>query len=188
MAERLSEKLTVEEYIAMERESEVKYEYIDGEVFAMAGGSDNHSLIATNCSGELRQVLRGTNCSAFNSDLKVKITDIKYVYPDFTVVCGERQFSDDARTMLVNPILVGEVISPSSENYDLGLKGEFYRSLPSVQAYLILDQDKPRARLYTRHELGWLLREFNGLDATIPLDALECQLKLSEAYLNVFDE
>lgn len=181
-------KMTVEDYLAYEQETGIKHEYIDGDIFAMAGGSRRHNTIATNCSGELREQLRNTACQAFNSDMKVKISDVKFVYPDFTVVCGEQHYADEAETMLINPTLVGVVMSPSSADYDQGTKATYYRSLPPLQAYLLTDQDKPYAQLYTRTSMGWLLQEFEGLDRIVPLDAIGCELKLTEVYLDVFGE
>lgn len=187
VSERLPKYMSVQEYLAYEQETGIKHEYIDGEIFAIDDCSDKHSSICVNCTSELRTQLRNKSCRAFTSDMKVKITDIKYVYPDFSVVCGEATFADDKRTMLTNPILVAEVISPSTADYDRGAKADFYRSLPSVEAYLLLDQERPFAQLYTRHEDGWLLREFTGLDSTIPLDEIDCELSLREAYLDVFE-
>lgn len=188
MAERLPKKLTVEEYLAIEEADGIKYEYIDGDISAMSGGTRIHSTIAANCIGELRTGLRKGDCGVLTSDMKVKITDIKYVYPDVSVVCGEPKFSDEKETMLINPIFVAEVMSPSSIDYDSGSKANFYRSLPSVQVYLLIDQDRPFAQLFTRHEAGWLLREYEGLDKPIPLDSIGCRLEMSEVYLDVFEK
>lgn len=176
---------TLEEYLAYEAETGMKHEYIDGEIYAMSGGTDKHSLIPINCTTELAYKLRGKSCRVYNSDMRVKINDITYVYPDFSVVCGKAQFADDKRTMLINPTLVAEVISPSSANYDKGLKADFYRSLPSVQAYLLIEQERVHAQLYIRQESTWQLQEFSGLDAVIPLEALEMTLPLSEVYREI---
>lgn len=176
---------TVEEYLAYEAETGMKHEYIDGEIYAFSASTEKHSLIATYASAELGYKLRGKSCRVYNSDMRVKITDIKYVYPDFSAVCGEAQFADDKRTMLINPTLVAEVISPSSANYDKGEKADFYRSLPSVQAYLLLDQERVHAQFYIRQESAWQLQEYSGLDAIIPLEALGISLPLSEAYRDI---
>jgi Uma2 family endonuclease len=179
-------KWTVEEYLDYELETGIKHEYLDGEIYAMSGGTDKHSRIKFNLGVELGQQLKKSKtCRGYDSDMRVKINDSTYVYRDMTVVCGEARFSDDAHTMLLNPTLVVEVFSESSENYDKGQKGDYYQSLPSVQAYLLLAQDKAHAQLYTRHEAGWLKREFSGLDAVVPLESIGCTLALSEAYLNI---
>ncbi len=186
-SDRIPNQMTLDAYLQYEQETGIKHEYIDGEIFAMAVGSRRHNTIASNCSGELRQRLRDSSCQAFNSDAKVKISDIKYVYPDFTVVCGEQRYADPAETMLLNPTLVGEVMSPSSADYDQGTKATYYRSLPTLQAYLLPDQDKSYAQLYTRQATGWLLQEFDTLESILPLEAIiGCNLPLSEIYLNVF--
>lgn len=179
---------TVEEYLAYEQETDIRHEYIDGEIFAMAGGTENHSLITGNSYTEISYQLRGSSCRAYTSDLRAKISDIKYVYPDFSVVCGEAEFADDNHTMLTNPILVVEVTSPSSMNYDKGLKADYYRSLPSVQAYLLLEQNKVLAQLYKRHDAGWLLQEFDQLDMSIPLNVINCSLPLAEVYRGIMFE
>jgi Uma2 family endonuclease len=173
---------TVEEYLAYEEETGIKHEYIDGEIYAMSGGTDNHSRIAANCIIAVGKRLKNP-CHIHTSDMRVKISDIKFVYPDFSVVCGKAIFADDKRTKLTNPTLVAEVTSSSSRSY--GVKSDFYRSLPSVQAYLILDQERVHAQFFTRHEAVWLLREFNELDAVIPLEVLDCSLPLSEVYRDI---
>lgn len=179
---------TVEEYLAYELETGTRYEFINGEIYAMAGGSDNHSTISLNVGAELRAQLRNSPCRPFNSDMKLKITDIVYVYPDVSVVCGEAKFTDSKRSMLLNPRLIVEVLSETTANYDKGQKYDYYRSLPSVDTYLMLEQNRPHAMLYTREKSGWHLEDYYGLDAVVPLEALGCALKLSEAYLNVLFE
>jgi Uma2 family endonuclease len=177
---------TVEEYLDYEIETHMRYEFIDGQIFAMAGGSDKHSIIILNIGAELRQQLRqAKTCQGYESNMKVKINDLRYVYPDMTVVCGEAKFADTSHTMLSNPTLIVEVLSETTANYDKGQKYDFYRSLPSVQAYLMLDQDRAHAMLYTRDKTGWHLEEYSGLDKTVPLEAIGCELALSEAYLNI---
>jgi Uma2 family endonuclease len=183
-------KWTLEEYLAYEQETGIKHEYLDGEIYAMSGGTDKHSLIKFNLGVELGQQLKKSKtCRGYDSDMRVKITDTKYVYPDLTVVCGEARFSDEEHTMLLNPTLVVEVMSATSENYDKGQKADFYQGISSVQSYLLLDQNKAHAQLHTRHESAWLKRTFSGLDAVVPLESIGCTLALSEAYRNVeFEE
>ncbi|GAB5492369.1 MAG: Uma2 family endonuclease [Phototrophicaceae bacterium] len=185
MADQIKKYWTVEEYLAFERESDVKYEYIDGEIYAMSGGTDKHSSIAVNCTIEIGLQLRGKSCRVFNSDMKVKISDIKYVYPDFSVVCGQAEFSDGKHMMLTNPTLVAEVMSESSIDYDKGSKADYYRGLPSVQTYLVIDQEKVLAQLYTRQESGWHLSEYSTLEDIVPLDSIGCSLKMSEIYRDI---
>jgi len=177
---------TIAEYLAYELETGIKHEYIDGEIYAMTGGTENHSKIKVNTLIALgKQLTQATTCSIYDSDMRIKITDVKYVYPDMSVVCGESVFADEEHTMLTNPTLVVEVLSATSANYDKGTKADYYLSLPSLQAYLLLAQDRAHAQLYTRHEAGWLLREFKGLEAIVPLESINCTLALSEAYRNI---
>lgn len=183
--EPVKRKWTVEEYLDYEQETGIKHEYIDGEIYAMSGGTRRHSMIAVNCTVALGQSLRDSQCTVLNSDMRNKISDLKYVYPDFSVVCGEAHFADENETMLTNPTLVAEVISPSSKAYDLGAKAEYYRSLGSLQVYLLIDQDRAYVQLYTRREGEWLFTEYANLDDVVSLDAIGCTLPLSEIYRNV---
>lgn len=129
--------------------------------------------------------LRGSSFHIYNSDLKIEISATKYVYPDLSVVCGAAQFSDDKHTLLTKPTLVAEVLSVSSANYDRLPKVNFYRSLTSVQGYLLLEQDRAFAQLYTRQGVGWLLREFEECGTTVPLASVGIDLALAEVYRNV---
>jgi len=179
---------TVEEYLAYEQETDTRYEYIDGEIFAMSGGTENHSLITANALTEVSYQLRGSSCRAYTSDLRAKISDTKYVYPDFSVVCGDAEFADDNHTMLTNPVLVVEVTSPSSMSYDKIIKRDFYLTLPSLQGYLILDQHRIFAELYTRNETDWSIRQYTDIDDRVPLDILNCTLPLKEVYRGIVFE
>jgi len=181
-SEPIQRKWTVEEYLVYEREMDIKHEYIDGEIYAMSGGTDKHSRIASNCITELSLKLRESNCHVHTSDMRVQVSKTKYVYPDFSVVCGQAQFSDESNTNLLNPILVGEVMSPSSLGYDQGLKSQFYRSLSSLKYYLLVDQGRVHIQLYTLQENGWLLQEFTDLEVTLALDSIGVQLPISEIY------
>lgn len=185
VANPLSNYYTVEEYLAYEEEAGIRYEYVDGEIYAMSGGTGNHSRIMMNAGTEINLQLRNKNCYVNSSDLRVKISETKYVYPDFSVVCGESEFADDNHTMLTNPILIAEVLSPSSEGYDRGLKYEFYRGLSSLKAYLLIDQSRAHVELYTLQENGWLFQEFKSLDDKIKLGMIDCDLPLSEIYRGI---
>ena len=183
--EPVKRKWTVQEYLDYEQETGIKHEYIDGEIYAMSGGTDRHSKIAVNCTASLLGQLREGDCDVFNSDMRIKINDLKYVYPDFSVVCGAGEFADEGRTMLRNPTLVAEVMSPSSKGYDSNAKAHDYRSLESVQLYMLIDQDRAYVQLYTRRQGEWLFTEYASLDEVVPLDAIGCTLPLSEIYRNV---
>lgn len=181
----LSQEWTVEEYLAYEQETDSRYEYIDGEIVAMSGGTDKHSLIIANTNGSLWQPLRNSSCRVYSSDMRIKVSNSKYLYPDLTVVCGQAEFDEDNHTTLTNPTLVIEVTSPSSESYDKGIKAEFYRSVSSVQAYLVIDQHQINAQLYLRQVDSWLLKQFDEIKQTIPLLFLNYNLPLSDVYFDI---
>ena len=176
--------MTVAEYLVFEEGSEIKHEYIDGEIYPMPGVTKKHDNIVINCIVALGILLRSSHCQIYTSDMRVRISVTRYVYPDFSVVCNGVKTADNT-TNILNPTLVAEVTSPSSIDYDRGLKREFYQSVDSMQIYLIIDQDRPFVELHTRQDAGWTLREFSGLDASLPLDTIGCQLPLAEIYHQV---
>ncbi len=181
------QKLTEAEYLVIERKAEFKSEFFDGEMFAMAGGSLLHSLIATNLGREFGNRLQGRSCVPFNSDLrlKVEVTGL-YTYPDLSVICGPLTFADDAQDTVVNPAILVEVLSDSTEAYDRGKKFEHYRHIPSLKEYLLVSQNEPRIELFIRSDAGqWLLREAAGLDASLELPSLQITVALREIYANV---
>ncbi|EIC21217.1 Uma2 family endonuclease [Thiorhodovibrio frisius] len=177
--------LSFEEWLEAERASlEGKTEYFGGEVFAMAGGSEAHNLIAGNVHAELRASFKGRPCYAYTSDMKVWIASVELgAYPDAMVICGEREFRDGRRDVVTNPSLIVEVLSDSTELYDRGKKFEHYRKLPSLQGYLLLSQQQVSAELFQRDGDGrWFLRDYNQLDQSIDLPWLDVSLPLSEVY------
>jgi len=176
--------MTVEEYFAFDEASEYKNEYIDGEVIPMTGGTLHHSAIMANAMGELRQRLKQSQCQVHTSAMRVRIGPTRYLYPDFSVVCGAPA-TDDRFLNLFNPLLVAEVISPSSVDRDRGEKLRYYQSISSLQVYLVIDQHQPRVESYTRRTSAWRRQEFSGLDAIIPLPALGCELPLAEIYYGI---
>ena len=176
--------MTVEEYLAFELESEFKHEYIDGEIYPMTGGTLNHSAIMANTIGELRQLLKESNCQVHTSEMRVGVSPTRYVYPDLSVICNAPETDHNTMTLL-NPTLVAEVTSPSSEDYDRTAKRTYYQALPSLQIYLVIDQHEALVEAYLRHEGGWLLREYSDLDAVVPLPALGCDLPLAEIYAGI---
>jgi Uma2 family endonuclease len=180
---------TIEEYLAYEDITRIRHEYIDGEIYARVGLNARHNRINVNTSYKIGGQVRNSPFQGYGSDLCIKISDTKYVYPDMSVVCGKSLFADAEQTLLKNPIFVLEIYSPESIDYDKGRKADFYRSLSSLQTYLLLEQNRPFAQLYIRDEDEWRLKEFSGLDAVVPLESIGCTLALSEAYRNVaFDE
>ena len=180
-------KITVQEYLAMERASDTKHEFYDGDIFAMTGGTPSHSLIATNFASEARADLKDRPCVVYNSDLRVKVKPTGlYTYPDVTIVCGQQQFDDDQRDTLVNPTVVVEVLSKSTAIYYRGTKSKHYRKVESLQALIIVEQDSPVVEVYRRQSDGnWLLTEATELSESIAIEPLGISIPLSEIYRNV---
>ncbi len=180
--------LTPEEYLAFDRSADGKSEYLDGEMFAMSGGSRAHSLIASNLIGEIHQQLRGRPCEVHGSDLRVLVESTGlYTYPDLSIVCGEPDFgSGDPKDTLRNPTLLIEVLSPSTENYDRSKKFEHYRSIPSLREYVLVAQDRAFVeRLLRRDDGVWEFTEFRGLHSTITLPSIDVTLAFAEMYAKV---
>ncbi len=177
-------KITPEEYLEMERKAEYKSEYFNGEVFAMAGARRRHNVITWNIGGELRQKLKGRNCEAYPNDMRVFVPETGlYTYPDLTVVCGEPEFQDNVFDTLLNPILIIEVLSDSTESYDRGKKFQHYRSIKSLQEYVLVVPDEARIEKYVKHGDGfWFFTEAVGLDSEIEFTSIECKIALAEVY------
>jgi Uma2 family endonuclease len=187
VAEPVHKRLTEAEYLDLERSLEARNEFFDGEVFAMSGGTPLHSQIATNLARELGNKLKGRDCIPYNSDLRVKVEATGlFTYPDLSVVCGPLQFAPGTDDTVVNPRLIIEVLSDSTEAYDRGKKFENYRHMPSLREYLLVSQKEPRIEQFVRQPNGqWLLRDAAGLDATMALPSLEIDLFLAEVFAGV---
>lgn len=175
---------TVEEYLAFEAESEFKHEFIDGIIYDMTGGTSNHSEIAINIIGNLFVKLRHTNCSLRTGDMRLKIREGLYVYPDVSAVCGEGEYEEN-RTVLLNPILAVEVISPTTANFDRSTKLRYYQSLSSLRGCLIVDQYGVQVDAYNRAAEGWRHQAYRSIADVIPLDMIGCALPLSEIYREI---
>jgi Uma2 family endonuclease len=174
-----------EDWLAVERESaETKSEYSDGEVFAMTGASEAHNLIVMNVGASLNFQMKGRPCRVYASDLKLRIDAANEGrYPDLMALCGDRVYYDGRRDTLLNPALIVEVLSPSTEAYVRGKKSDAYRSVPSLKDLLLLSQHEVRAELYTRMPDGrWLLADYRGLSESVPLESVGCTLALAEVY------
>jgi Uma2 family endonuclease len=176
--------LTPAEYLELERRAEYKSEYFQGEVIAMAGASRRHALIVTNLVRELSRQLKGKQCEVFSNDLRLRVTPAGlYTYPDVLVACSDIQFADDQKDTILNPVLLIEVLSDSTRDYDRGRKFEYYRMLPSLIEYLTVAQDKPHVEHWTRQqEDRGLLVEYNQLSQTIPLGSIACVVAMTESY------
>jgi Uma2 family endonuclease len=182
---------TPEEYLAMEREAEYKSEYLDGEIFAMAGASLRHIAIEANVIRELGNQLLEKPCQVFTSNMKVDLSEHgMYGYPDALVVCGEPVFNGKHQDNLANPLVIVEVLSDSTEAYDRGEKFLRYRKLSSFKEYLLISQHAPHAEHYYKQENNkWLMSEYDGLQASLELPSLEITLRLSSLYAKVkFEE
>jgi Uma2 family endonuclease len=184
MASQPKPRYTPEEYLAMEREADLKSEYIDGYIVAVAGASEAHNLIVTNSVRELSIQLKGLDCRVYSNDMRVDLRERElFAYPDVVVVCGEPQFADEQRDNLRNPVVIIEVLSPSTESYDRGLKFIKYRRIQLLKEYLLVAQDGALIEHYVRQPNGdWLMSEAMGLDAVVRLDSIGCALSLREVY------
>lgn len=187
MATQPPSRLTPEQYLEIERKSEFKSEYYAGEMFAMSGGTLAHSAIAMSLGGSLATQLRGRPCRALSSDMRVLVSPTGlYTYPDVTVVCAEPQLLDSTRDTLLNPTLVVEVLSPSSEAYDRGRKFEHYRSIESLRQYLLVASDRVHLDLFTRQSGGqWLLTSASALEEKVELESIGCSLLVGDVYEKV---
>ena len=178
------QKMSVAKFLDFAESSEEWYEFIDGEPFKMTGGKLNHFDIISNILFEFRLLLADTECRTLPNGMLVRVGGASLVSPDVIVVCGEPDTESDTR-ILLNPILVVEVTSPSSIERDRVVKRAFYEAVDSIEAYLIVDQDRILAELFTRSETGWQLRTFSQSDEMILLESLNCSLSLREIYRNV---
>ena len=179
--------MSVADYLAMERESEIKHEYVNGDLFEMPGVSYSHSRIGVNLTLLLGDRLDLDACQIHCANLRVKVSENQYYYPDLTVVCGVARLEDDEH-MLLNPTLVVEITSPTSETRDRTVKLGDYKLIPSLEGILILDQDQVRADLHSREDDGWQLQLFDDLADVIPLPMLDCALPLAAIYRGVITE
>jgi len=178
----LIEQTTRAEYLALDAVSSDKHEFYDGQIFAMSGGTFNHSTIGLNVATALRNLLRGKPCQPMNSDMRVHTPSALDTYPDISVFCGEPELSDNDRT-LHNPMVIIEVLSPSTRNYDRGDKFWHYRSIPDLQDYLLIDSESVNVEHHHRQSKDeWLLHTYYSLADTISLDALGIELPLTMFY------
>lgn len=176
--------LSPEEYLAIERRAEYRSEYVDGVVYAMAGGSERHNLLAANIIISIGVQLRNRPCRVYPSDLKIRVPNSKrFFYPDVSVVCGETVFADDERDVILNPILIVEVLSESTAAYDRGKKFLSYQQIDSLQEYLLVSQDEEIVEHYVRQGNDtWLYTKAIGLEETLILPSIDCEVALREIY------
>jgi Uma2 family endonuclease len=179
--------LTPEEYLEIERRAERKSEYFEGQMFAMAGASHAHIMIVGNLGREVGNQLKGGPCREYASEMRLRVApNGLYTYPDLMVICGGPQFVDNRTDTVVNPVLIIEVLSESTEAYDRGKKFEQYRKLASLREYVMVAQDEPHIEQYVRQSDGhWLLAETSGIDASLQFASINCVLPISEVYYGV---
>jgi Uma2 family endonuclease len=178
--------ITPDEYLRIERAAETKSEYFDGQMFAMAGASEAHVLITTNVGRELSaRLLRGP-CRVYVADLRVRVSLTGlYTYPDIVVACGERQFEDGTRDTLLNPKVIVEVLSPSTEAYDRGRKFTQYGTLPTLTDFVLVAQDEMRVQHFARSGEQWILTESAEPDGTLRIPSIDCEIRLADIYAQV---
>lgn len=181
-------RLTVEQYLALERQAETKSEYLNGEVFAMTGASREHNLLAMSVSTSLYTQLRGRSCETYAGDMRVRVSATGlFTYPDVVVVCGAPSFDATAVDTLLNPTLIVEVLSESTEDYDRGTKFAHYRTIPSLSEYVLIAQKEVHVEHFVRQADGWLLTETSNLGDTVELPSIGCRLALKDVYERVIN-
>lgn len=178
--------MTPEDYLKFERLSEIKHEYYNGEIVAMSGASKNHNRITTSVSNSLYNQVKAGPCEVYSSDMRVRVGHGGlYAYPDIVVVCDTPQFEDDEVDTLLNPTVIVEVLSPSTEYYDRGDKFQRYRTLQSLQEYVLVSQKDVRIEHFIRQNNRWILEDATSLDTVVTLPSINCTLTLSEVYEKV---
>jgi Uma2 family endonuclease len=184
VATQLNTFILPEAYLEVERESETKSEYYDGVVYAMTGASINHIRVVTNLTRELSSQLRARRCDVLSNEMKVRLQNSrKFFYPDVIVLCGEPEFHDERRDIILNPLLVIEVLSDSTEAFDRGTKFQAYQTLDSLKEYILVAQDRPVVEQYVRQADGkWIYTAAVGLESSLTLPSVECSLNLSAVY------
>ena len=176
-----------EEYLALEEATDYKSEYYQGEIFAMSGASVNHNRIAGNVHAALNNAFDAKPCEAFMGDVRLLVKkNGLYTYPDVMVVCGQLEFAEGRTDTLNNPIVIVEVLSKSTQDYDRGAKFELYRAIETLQDYVLIDQARVHVEYFRKLEDGrWLLQEFNQLEAILRIEAVGVEIPLSRVYQRV---
>lgn len=189
MAIQTERTMPVAEYLEWEERQELKHEFIDGEIIQTSGGTGNHSKIAMNIALALGSLVNLLSYVFHSSNMRIRINENRYVYPDLSIAGREEIYEDASELTLLNPLLVVEVSSPSSAVRDRVDKLGYYLEVPSIQAYLVVEQDRPSAHLHTRAEDRWMLQIFDSAADVIPLPMLNCELPLEQVYRGIqFEE
>ncbi len=179
--------ITLAEYETRELDADTKSEYYRGEMFAMAGGSPEHSLVATNFTREAGNQLKGKRCVPYNSDLRVKVEATGlYTYPDATIVCGPPQMDSSVKGTVLNPSAIVEVLSESTESYDRGRKASHYRRIESLRELILISPGEPLIEMFTRREDGnWSFIEYRAITDTLVIGSVGVAIPLNEIYRNI---
>jgi Uma2 family endonuclease len=178
--------VSLEEYFALEETSEIKHEYYQGRTFAMTGASEQHNLITVAVVSKLNNQLEDKPCRPYSGDFRLKIEAVNiYTYHDLSVICGDTQFADGRKDTFLNPTLLIEVLSDSTEAYDRGKKTGFYRTIPTLREYLLIEQSSPHVERYRRYGHDWILTEYSTMGDEVALDSIGCTLSLGEMYKRV---
>jgi Uma2 family endonuclease len=183
MASNTVTKVTEEQYLAIDRAAEFRSELIDGEIVAISGDSLRHSALKMNLALEVGNALRGGTCRAFDSDLRVRVSSRMYAYPDLTIVCGQPILADERQDILLNPKVNFEVVSPSTEYYDRGVKFRRYRELDSLTDYILVDPDQIRIEQFTRGDAGtWTLHDYQRVEEVLLIPSIVISMPLAGVY------
>lgn len=176
--------LSEDEYLRFERASLTKHEFYNGRIYAMTGAKATHNLIAGNTLASLHRQLRATPCRVYPSDMRVKVVKTGLnTYPDIVVVCGQPHFTDTVEDTLLNPLVLIEVLSPSTERYDRGMKFQHYRTIDTLHEYLLIAQDHVHIEHFSRQESGlWVLQEATERTAALTIPSIDCTLTLQDVY------
>ena len=180
-------KFTREEYLTLERNSQYKSQYFRGEIFAMPGGTKRHNMMSANVIGSLFLQLQSRPCRVYSSDMKVMVEATGlFTYPDAVVACSEERFYDQQEDVLLNPTLIVEVLSPSTELYDRGTKTEHYRKIASLQEYVLIAQDRIHIERFSRNAAGhWTLVEVDQPGQVLRIESIDCNLAVDDVYAKV---
>lgn len=175
-----------DEYLAFEEASETKHEYFDGKIYDMAGGTPEHALVQANLIAVIHQSLRNSPCRVFSSDLRVSVESIDlYTYPDVSIVCGSLEYDSRSKTTVTNPSVLIEVLSPTTRVYDRGDKFKFYKQIPSLQEYVIVESERAHVEVLQRAGQRWDIEIYDGTDAEFVLEALHLKIPLRQVYEQV---
>jgi len=178
--------VSLKDYFILEETSGIKHEYYQGAIFAMTGASKNHNLIVGAAHQRLANQLDDKACWPYLSDFRLKIESVNlYTYPDLSIICGEPHLTDGRNDTFINPTVLIEVLSDSTEASDRGTKTEVYRTISSLKEYLLIAQNRPHVERFQRHGQFWLFTEYSALDDEVALDSIGCTLSLNALYKRV---